>query len=133
HLSRRHSAIARSRDASVYLAVLGLKGRPSDHAFGRIEPQSPLLAVRRGNLVQPRKVPAFVRLAIGAEMELKESLASRQVKPMQQGGTVAQQTHHLDADHPAALGRLYFGQSGSQQKWRWIDGQRHADTESRRG
>jgi hypothetical protein len=132
HFSRRDAAVARRPNSSVRLAILGLKGGPSDHAFRGIEPQPPLLAIRRGDLVHPRKVSALVRLAIAAEMELKERLASRQIKPMQHDRTVAEHAHHLDADHPTALRRLHLGQSGGEHKRGRIDRHGHADTKPHR-
>src|SRR6516225_2111322 len=109
HHSGRDPAAARRPDAFVGLPVLRLKRWPPDHAFGGIEPRPPFLAIRRSDVVKPRKIAAFVRSAVGAEMELEVRAASGQVKPMQQYGAVEQQAHGLDTDHSAAFWRLHLG------------------------
>src|SRR5436305_590039 len=82
--SRSDTGLTGSPNPPVELAILGLERRPADHAFERVEPETPFLRIGGRDLVEKREIAALVGAAVGSEMKLKECPSARQVKTMQQ-------------------------------------------------
>jgi hypothetical protein len=68
------------------------------------------------DLIEPGEVAAFIRCAIGAEVQLEEGHAPGQIEPVQLHACVFQQSHGLDADHSAACRRLSLGCTRGEQE-----------------